>query len=127
MSLLGIITDTVYLKLGGVSHSLGFFHPNTLGAVSLSIFFDCFILFQELRKQYFTFFLLTVLYIVYHLTFSRTSIIIAGLGLLIYAFRKILSSYVMNKFVFSITTTGVYLLECFTQCFIALPTSFIGN
>ena len=124
LSLLGIITDTVYLKLGGVSHSLGFFHPNTLGAVSLSIFFDCFILFQELRKQYFTFFLLTVLYIVYHLTFSRTSIIIAGLGLLIYAFRKILSSYVMNKVVFSITTTGVYLFGMFYSMFYSTSNIF---
>lgn len=109
LSLFGLINDTSYFKLSGVSHSLGFFHPNTLGAVSLSIFFDYFILFKDLRKQYFTFFLLAVLYTLYRLTFSRTSILIVGIGLIIYLFRRRLSQYVINKFVFLICATGIYL------------------
>lgn len=109
LSILGLINDTSYVKLGGISHSLGFFHPNTLGSVILSTFFDCFILFKNLRKQYFAFFLLVVLYVGYRLTFSRTFILMAGLGILIYLFRKRLSQRVINKFVFLVSAVGVYL------------------
>lgn len=97
---LGIAQDVTFVKLDGISHSLGFFHPNTLGTIFLSVFFDFIIVFKHLKRNYLAIIFPFLLYFAYTITYSRTSTIIIAAALCVYFLRHKLRIIKMKKTIF---------------------------
>lgn len=109
LTLLDFIPDTVLTKLGLQAHSLGFFHPNTLGAVSLSLLCDLCLLFQKHRGRLLTFFFFLQILATYYITYSRTACIIMVLLLLVFMGRRKLQDRVITPLRLALSSLVVML------------------
>ncbi|CYV43282.1 hypothetical protein [Streptococcus suis] len=116
-TLIGVVSDTTLVKFNGVAHSLGFFHPNTLGTIFLSIFLDSILLLKGIKNHYILIFFGLFLYLDYRITYSRTSFLVISFAILVFLFRNILKKIEINKFLFSMSTVIIFLIGIFISVF----------
>lgn len=97
---LGVVEETTLSKLNTIGHSVGFFHPNTLGSIIFSIVCDILILFRNKSNHlhlYLIPILISFIYIFYKITYSRTSMIMTMILIACLIFKNILCSFKFNK------------------------------
>lgn len=115
--LMGMIPDTVTYKIGEEAHSLGFFHPNTLGVTGLSILYDLYILSKTKRTIFYALITVVAVVILYRITYSRTSLMIMLTILIIFIFRDWLSKKIVSRVCFVLLTMLIILVGLFDSVF----------
>lgn len=101
LSYIGLLPDVILLKSSGdLAHSLGFSHPNSLGAVYLSIILDIVLWYYVSGKKssmLFCVFLCFLTYVFYQISFSRTAMFLALLAIICLIFKNKLTNIKINK------------------------------
>ncbi|MBJ6746082.1 hypothetical protein JEQ21_06380 [Streptococcus sp. 121] len=119
LNYIGVLQDVVLLRDSSIRHSFGFAHPNSLGAVFLSIIFDFSLIYSNkqwnvISRTLTVAFLGALIYAVDTTVNSRTTTLMAILILVLIVFKEKfrrlqVSRNILTILILGITFLGVYL------------------